>query len=129
MARYVILDAQNRIVNRCEWDGVSAWQPPEGQRAMLEATAIKAGYADTPQAPATPESITNFQARAALLEAGLFEQADAAAKAAGGVAWQAWEFANVFERGSPTIAALAGGLGLSDAQIDALFVAAAQKTA
>lgn len=50
MKRYVILNAQNQIVGRCLWDGVSAWAPPEGQRAMLEASAIRAGYQDAPPA-------------------------------------------------------------------------------
>ena len=76
-----------------------------------------------------PPSVTNFQARAALIEAGLFAAADAAAKAAGGVTAQAWDYANVFERQSPTIAALASGLKLTSAQVDALFIAAASKTA
>lgn len=49
MARYVILDAQNRIVNRCEWDGVSSWQPAAGCTAMLESAAIAKGYSDAPQ--------------------------------------------------------------------------------
>lgn len=77
---------------------------------------------DTPEP--VPSSITNFQARAALMQAGLFDQGDAAAKAAGGVAHQAWEYGNVFERNSPTIAALAAGLGLSAKQVDDLFVVA-----
>lgn len=48
MQRYVILNAQNQIVNRCLWDGVTEWAPPEGCRVMLEADAIKAGYKDAP---------------------------------------------------------------------------------
>ncbi len=128
MARYVILDSQNRIVNRCEWDGVTPWAPPDGQRAMLEADAQAKGYTDA-AAPVVPQSVSRFQARAALLGAGLLDKADAAAKAAGGVALLAWQDAQVFERSSPTIAALGKAMGLKDAQIDALFVAAAGITA
>lgn len=76
-----------------------------------------------------PQSVTNFQARAALMDAGLFEEADSAVRAAGGIAFQAWEYAGVFERRSPLIDALGKGLGLSDAEIDGLFIAAAGKTA
>lgn len=72
-----------------------------------------------------PRSVTRFQARAALLGAGLLDAADAAAKAAGGLALLAWQDAQVFERDSPTLAALAKGIGLSDAQLDALFIQAA----
>jgi hypothetical protein len=76
-----------------------------------------------------PQSVTRFQARAALLGAGLLDAADAAAKAAGGVALLAWQDAQAFDRSSPTLAALAKGLKLSDAQVDALFIAAAGITA
>lgn len=37
----------------------------------------------------------------------------------------AWADAQEFERGSPTIAALAGQIGLTEAQIDQLFMDAA----
>lgn len=72
-----------------------------------------------------PQSVTRFQARAALFGAGLLDEADAAAKAAGGIALLAWQDAQVFDRNSPTINALAKGLGLTDAQVDALFITAA----
>lgn len=75
-----------------------------------------------------PNKVTNYQARAALLAAGLFDQADAAVKALGpsSPAYQAWEYGNNFYRADPWIAGLGAGLGLTDAQIDALFIAAAR---
>lgn len=80
-----------------------------------------------PPPPAVPQQVTNYQARAALLAAGLFEQVDAAVKAQGptSAAFQAWEYANSVYRNSPLIAGLGAALGLTAAQIDDLFRAAA----
>lgn len=77
-------------------------------------------------APVVPEAVSRFQARAALLQAGLLEQAEIAVAEAGPLAVLAWQDAQEFRRNSPTINALAPALGLTSEQIDALFIAAAQ---
>lgn len=76
-----------------------------------------------------PDAVTNADARRALIRAGLFDQANAAAGAAGGEAYQMWEYANHFYRADPILIALGHGIGLTDQQLDALFIAAAQITA
>ena len=81
-----------------------------------------------PSAP-VPGSVTAFQARAALLAAGLLDEVEAAVAAADRLTQTAWEYAQAFERTSPTIAALAAALGLTDAQLDDLFRAAAKISA
>ncbi len=79
-----------------------------------------------------PDAVTNYQARTALINAGLFTKADAALRgadqtvAANQIALQAWDYANQFFRDQPIIAAMQAVLGLSDAQVDDLFRAAAQ---
>lgn len=73
-----------------------------------------------------PQVVSRFQAQAALYQAGLLEQAEAAVLAAGPLAKLAWDNAQEFRRTSPTINGLAAALGLSSEQIDALFIAAAQ---
>lgn len=76
-------------------------------------------------APQVPSSVSPAQARLALLAAGLLDDVEAAV-AAGPRAMQiAWQNASVIERDSPTVAALAGALGLTDAQLDELFTTAA----
>lgn len=87
------------------------------------------GIADPVAAPA---SVTNSQARAVLLQmpgstAGrsLFQDVDDALKARGGAAWQAWEFANEFTRDGALVGQMGAAFGMSAAQLDALFVAAA----
>jgi hypothetical protein len=73
-----------------------------------------------------PASVTRFQALAALSNAGLLTQAQAAVNAAGGLTLLAWDNAQSFERTSPTMTALAATLSLTSAQVDSLFIAAAK---
>lgn len=86
---------------------------------------------DVSQLPAeTPQVVTMYQARAALLHAGRLDDVDAALDAMpDGLekrqALLAWEFAWSVERGSPFVAMLASALGLDAAAIDELFQAAA----
>jgi hypothetical protein len=88
-----------------------------------EIEAAKASIASTAPVPA---SITRFQARAALLAAGLLDDVEMAVAASPRFVQIAWEDASVFDRSSPTIAALAAALSLSDADLDDLFRAAEQ---
>jgi hypothetical protein len=78
------------------------------------------------EAPVVPTSVTLYQGRAALIEAGLFNDVKSAVTGLGeaSLAFQAFEYANHWYRDSPFIAQLAGALGLTDAQIDELFIAA-----
>lgn len=79
--------------------------------------------------PAVPASVSNYQARAALIEAGLFDQVDAAISASGNaLAIAAWNHAQVIQRDSPFIGALKVAAGLDDEKIDQLFLAAAAVT-
>jgi len=84
---------------------------------------------ETAQPPAAlvPQSVTRFQALAALHLAGHLPavQAIMAAPETPALAKLAWDNALSFERSSPTLASLAGALGLTDDALDALFVAAA----
>ncbi len=70
--------------------------------------------------------VSRFQARAALLNAGLLDAVETAVSQADGITKLAWSDAQEFRRNSPTIAALASVVGLTDDQLDALFTAAAQ---
>lgn len=92
--------------------------------------------ANPPAAPAppptpVPASVSRFQARAALYQAGNLEEVEAimAQPATPMLTKLAWQDAQTFERSSATVAALAGALALSDADLDALFFAAAAITA
>ncbi len=80
-------------------------------------------------APAVvPQTVTRFQALAALHIAGHLEavQAIMASPETPALAKLAWDNALSFERSSPTLATLAGALGLTDADLDALFISASE---
>lgn len=77
-----------------------------------------------------PSSVSRFQALAALSNAGLLSRAQAAVNSATDpLVSLAWNNAQDFRRDSSMIASLAPAIPLTSAQIDALFIAAAQITA
>lgn len=77
-------------------------------------------------APVVPQKVTRFQAKAALLGAGLLAQVEAymALPDTPAVTKLAWTETQDFERGSPTVAGLSALLGLTSEQVDALFITA-----
>lgn len=74
-----------------------------------------------------PALVTRFQARMALRNAGLFDQATAlmADPATPITVVEAWESAQEFRRDSPNVQSMAVALGLDDQALDELFIAAA----
>lgn len=86
-----------------------------------------------PSVPAVPQSVSRAQGKAALIAAGLWPAVLAAAAAIEDatqrqLAEVALHDAGTWERSSPTLNALAFGLGMDDAQLDALFTSAAGVT-
>lgn len=80
----------------------------------------------TPEVHLVPQSVTMRQARLALNAAGLLGAVEAAVQAADKATQIEWEYAQTVERDWPTLALLAGALGLTDESLDALFSTAAQ---
>lgn len=76
-----------------------------------------------------PQTVTMRQARLALLDAGLLEAVQTSVatmpSAEGERARIDWEYALEVRRDWPLISYMAGDLGLTDEQVDGLFVAAA----
>jgi len=70
--------------------------------------------------------VSRFQAKAALMQAGLLPSVDVAIAAADGLTQLAWAEVTELRRNSPMIAALATALGLTDTAVDDLFRAAKQ---
>ena len=81
--------------------------------------------------PPIPASVTRFQALAVLAAGGYLDTVRTYINTLdqNNVQRLAWENAADWERRSPTLNALATMLGLTDAQVDDLFVAAAQVSA
>ena len=70
--------------------------------------------------------VSAFQAKGALLNRGLLDEATAAATAAGGLTLLAWQTATEYARLSPAIVALAPAIGITDPEdLDELFREAA----
>lgn len=114
------------VINTIEVDSLSAIP------GLVEATTggigwtYSGGVLTAPVvAPAIPSSVTMRQARLALLAAGLLSTVETAIAGAGATAAIEWEYAQEVQRASGLVPTMATALGLTSAQIDALFVTAA----
>lgn len=132
--RYPVYTGDGRIdceVNhpRFGWIPFTA-SPDDPASAAIFVAASAAGpvaYVEPlPEELPVPANVSAFQAKAALLDAGLLADVEMAVAGAGPRAVLAWEYATEFQRSSPTIAALAAGAGITDDMLDDLFRAAAQ---
>jgi hypothetical protein len=86
---------------------------------------------DPPYVAPVPQIVSRFQAKAVLLNEGLLSQVEALMQDANTPELYrlAWAEAREFERASPTVAAMSAALGLTEQQVDDLFVAASKITA
>ncbi len=113
-----------------------AWIPNDPANTDRAAFAAWLAAGNTPEpadpiVPVVPQSVTPRQARLALLQIGKLDAVSAALAAIPDPAQRTaaqieWEYAAVIERNSPLVTSLAAGLGLTAADIDALFEAASR---
>ena len=100
-----------------------------GQRIEADANGYPVAVDPQILPPAVPVTVTMRQARLALLAKGLLANVDAAVAgmpgADGDAARIEWEYAATVDRNSQLVASLSSALGLTSAQLDALFIAAA----
>lgn len=89
-----------------EW--VSSYVPPE------------------PEPEPVPHVLTARQAKRVLLAAGLLDDVDAAVSQADRETQIDWEYATEMRRDWPTLIAMAAALGMTDAQLDELFIQGAK---
>lgn len=103
-----------------------AWAVVNGSWVVVDQAKIDALHAATPTA--VPEFVTMRQARLALLGAGLLSGVDAAIAAMPepqkSAALIEWEYASEVWRNKAFVATLAEGLGLTNKQLDDLFIEA-----
>jgi hypothetical protein len=106
-------------------------KPPYGDEDLshyLEyATWVQSGnspeeFIEVPPEP-VPDSVSRFQARAALYQSGYLEQVEAIMQSPDTpmLSKLAWQDALSFERNSTTVLTLSSLLGMSDEQLDNLF--------
>lgn len=75
--------------------------------------------------PFVPSIVSMRQARLALLQAGMLANVSAAIAAGDEAGQIEWEYATEVDKNSPLVASMKAGLGLTDADVDGLFTAAA----
>lgn len=75
--------------------------------------------------PALPQVLTRRQALLALLAAGKLDQVELVIQSAPRAVQIAWEAAGTFERDNPLIESIAPQVGLSEQDVDNLFIQAA----
>jgi len=127
-------------------DGVTGFFREISATAVIRGPATgllesRDGYTPIPPAPerpvhvpavVVPQSIANWRAKAAIELAGLTSAVETAMQAldepARTVALSAWSNGAELARRGPTVLALAAALGLTAAQVDALFVTGASLT-
>lgn len=101
----------------------------DDERAVAMLSQHVADGQIAPIAHVVPEAVSMRQARLALLGAGKLKTINNAIAGLPGVQGEAarveWEFASEVRRDSPLISQMAQALGLSNEQIDSLFVSAA----
>ena len=99
------------------------------EQALNNWAGIPTAPPDVPPSPPAPITVvTNYQARAALIQAGLFDAVAGMIQQLGpsSLEFQAWEYANTFMRDSQFITSMASALGLSEDQVGALFKTASE---
>lgn len=95
----------------------------EYESLMVE---IEAAYIPpAPEPVQVPQAITIRQAKLALLSAGLLDDVDAAIAQADRATQIEWEYATEVHRNWPTLRSVQGAIGLTDEQVDGLFIRAA----
>ena len=136
---YAIINETTGIIENCaSWDGEAQWTSPVGCIALRIDSITpmpsigwsydfkKKEFSAPPEPlPVVPQSVSSFQAKAALVSANLYSNVVSyIANSANLVLQLAWSDAHTFERNSPTIATLQSQFGLSNTQIDTLFIEA-----
>lgn len=128
MTRYVVIEG-NTVVNAIIAD--EGFELPGFTLVANETADIGSNYdPETGEftaavvAQPVPAVVSRLQAKAALFQAGLLSQVEAAISEADPIVQMAWADAIEFRRQSPVILAMAGELNLSEAQVDDLFRAA-----
>lgn len=124
-------DPENTTIS-VDINGVTSFvpcAPGNSDYAAIEALVAAgeltiAPYVPPPAPPVT--QVTMRQARLALLAADLLDDVDAMVLQADREVKIEWEYATVVDRASPLVASISSSLGLSNAEIDALFVNAAK---
>lgn len=95
------------------------------EHETLLADWVAAYVPPDPEPIQVPQTVTIRQAKLALLQAGLLDDVDAAVAQADRATQIEWEYVTEVERSWPTLLTIQAALGLSEQQVDDLFIVAA----
>jgi hypothetical protein len=123
---------RNPLPAVADWAGITDLEPP-AYDPQAESCRFVDGLwlveVNLPPAPIVPGAVTMRQARLALLSAGLLSQVDVEIGALPSPQKEAaqieWEYSQEVQRHNGFVALLAPSLGLTEAQLDQLFITAA----
>ena len=127
MSRYAIIEngkVKNVVVADESLAQANGWV--NGTNANIGDEWDGATFTPTDPVIPVPDSVSTFQAKAALLDAGLLDDFQALIDDAGtsAVLKLAWTCAPVFLRNSPAIVSMTALAGLTSGEVDDLFIAA-----
>ena len=107
----------------CYWDSETNSQQ---ERPATPAEVAEIDERKLPQPEPVPQVMTARQAKLVLLAAGLLDDVDAAVAGADRATQIEWEYAQEVSRTWPSLVAMATALGMTDAQLDDLFIQGAK---
>lgn len=81
--------------------------------------------APPPQPEPVPSVVSRFQARAALYQSNILATVEAAIQSADALSQMAWADAQEFRRNSQLVLSIGSQIGLTDSELDSLFIQAA----
>lgn len=131
--RYAQIES-GQIVNVIEaeradiWEGVLLVPDPDGLAVIGGSWSEEGGFVAPPETEPeiiVPQSVTPLQARRALRQAGIKAEVDAYVATLDEEAQEAWEYALAIERNNPIVVGAGAALGMTEQQIDDLFILAA----
>ena len=131
MATYALISPSGSVLDLVEWDGISHYDVTPNTVVPATPVAAKGGtYAGgvfSPPAPvvSVPASVTAPQLREGLTALGMRAALEAVVAKQSQAVQDYYAFSTVFSRDNPQLAAIAAAGGFTDAQVDAVFVAAA----
>lgn len=120
-AEALIAAVSETFPNAFAFESDECWRSPK--HWIVDPQTQTASYVPPP--PAVPQRITPLQARKALRAAGLMAAVQAFIATQPDEVQDEWEYAITIERSNTTLTNAATALGLTEAQVDALFIAGA----
>lgn len=131
MPRFAIVKSgvvKNIVEATADFGTGKSWVPiPTGEVVKKGDQYVNDEFLSAPVSEEVPQIVTMRQGRLALHEAGLLASVDSIIASQTEDIKITWEYSSELERDNPMIESMKGLLGLTDQELDALFIAASKK--